>query len=397
MESMSPYARQFVEQLPRPALDRLTGIPPAVAIEQRVTRGSLKSTVATITEVAQYLRLLYARLGVQHHPDTDRPVTPLSPGALKKLLARVLGTAARGAAHLYLCAPSSAGARATTSRSPTGSAGRATSSCGGRQAPRVDAFQEARPLQGARHRGRRVRPEGVAASRARPSTEALAGRQGVVLPPRPGGRGPLLVLDDAHRHRDRRVLSRARPQGFLVQLAAGLVPGLPGPRPDLPWMLEPDDEDERRDPLAACASSASTPPTTPAGRQPCPECGGERLNRVSRAVKLHFSGPAPRRCPCRPSCAWRPQELCSRPGGGSSSTRGAGSSPRTSSRRSRSASSSWTAWAWATCRSTGRPKTLSGGEAQRIRLAAQLGTNLAGVLYVLDEPSIGLHARDNGG
>ena len=72
MESMSPYARQFVEQLPRPALDRLTGIPPAVAIEQRVTRGSLKSTVATITEVAQYLRLLYARLGVQHHPDTDR-------------------------------------------------------------------------------------------------------------------------------------------------------------------------------------------------------------------------------------------------------------------------------------------------------------------------------------
>jgi excinuclease ABC subunit A len=49
MESMSPYARQFVEQMPRPAIDRLTGIPPAVAIEQRVTRGTLKSTVATIT------------------------------------------------------------------------------------------------------------------------------------------------------------------------------------------------------------------------------------------------------------------------------------------------------------------------------------------------------------
>ena len=66
MESMSPYARQFVEQLPRPDIDRLTGIPPTVAIEQRVTRGSRKSTVATITEVAQYLRLLYARAGVQH-------------------------------------------------------------------------------------------------------------------------------------------------------------------------------------------------------------------------------------------------------------------------------------------------------------------------------------------
>src|SRR5213595_2424001 len=70
MESMSPYARQFVEQLPRPDIDRLSGIPPTVAIEQRVTRGSRKSTVATITEVAQYLRLLYARLGVQHHPET---------------------------------------------------------------------------------------------------------------------------------------------------------------------------------------------------------------------------------------------------------------------------------------------------------------------------------------
>ncbi len=106
MESMSPYARQFVEQLPRPALDQITGIPPTVAIEQRVTRGSRKSTVATITEVAQYLRLLYARLGIQHHPVTDRPVTPLSPGALKKLLARVLATPkARKAKHLYLCAP----------------------------------------------------------------------------------------------------------------------------------------------------------------------------------------------------------------------------------------------------------------------------------------------------
>jgi excinuclease ABC subunit A len=92
MESMSPYARQFVEQLPRPDVDQLTGIPPTVAIEQRVTRGSRKSTVATITEVAQYLRLLYARLGVQHHPDTDKPVTPLSPGSLKNLLNRVPAT-----------------------------------------------------------------------------------------------------------------------------------------------------------------------------------------------------------------------------------------------------------------------------------------------------------------
>ncbi|HEY4301253.1 MAG TPA: excinuclease ABC subunit UvrA, partial [Candidatus Didemnitutus sp.] len=102
MESMSPYARQFVEQLPRPDVDLLTGIPPTVAIEQRVTRGSRKSTVATITEVAQYLRLLYARLGVQFHPESGRAVTPLSRGQLRRLLARLLATpAARRARHLY--------------------------------------------------------------------------------------------------------------------------------------------------------------------------------------------------------------------------------------------------------------------------------------------------------
>ena len=131
MESMSPYARQFVEQLPRPALDRLTGIPPTVAIEQRVTRGSRKSTVATITEVAQYLRLLYARLGVQHHPETDRPVTPLSPAQLRLVLARVLGTArgAPGAAPLSVRAAHPRPQGPPPAHRHVDRRGRATSSC----------------------------------------------------------------------------------------------------------------------------------------------------------------------------------------------------------------------------------------------------------------------------
>ncbi|MDF9827624.1 excinuclease ABC subunit A [Ereboglobus sp. PH5-10] len=107
MESMSPYARQFVEQLPRPDIDLLTGIPPTVAIEQRITRGSRKSTVATITEVAQYLRLLYARLGVQHHPGTGLPIVPLTLAQLRAHLAKILATdpRAKKAKKLYLCAP----------------------------------------------------------------------------------------------------------------------------------------------------------------------------------------------------------------------------------------------------------------------------------------------------
>ena len=56
---------------------------------------------------------------------------------------------------------------------------------------------------------------------------------------------------------------------------------------------------------------------------------------------------------------------------------------------------SWSMSGWTTSRSIGRPRPLSGGEAQRIRLATQIGSSLMGVLYILDEPTIGLHQKDN--
>src|SRR6266542_3294739 len=61
LDSMSPYARQFVEQLEKPDVDLVSGLPPSVAIEQRVTRGGGKSTVATVTEVYHFLRLLFEK------------------------------------------------------------------------------------------------------------------------------------------------------------------------------------------------------------------------------------------------------------------------------------------------------------------------------------------------
>src|SRR5216684_1801311 len=74
LDSMSLYARQFVEQLSRPDVDLITGIPPTVSIEQRTSRGGGKSTVATVTEVYHFLRLLFARLGTQYCPDCELPV-----------------------------------------------------------------------------------------------------------------------------------------------------------------------------------------------------------------------------------------------------------------------------------------------------------------------------------
>ncbi len=69
MDVMSPYARQFTEQMETPDIDRLTGLPPTVAIEQNRSRGGCKSTVGTVTEIWQFLRLLYAKLGQPHCPN----------------------------------------------------------------------------------------------------------------------------------------------------------------------------------------------------------------------------------------------------------------------------------------------------------------------------------------
>src|SRR5512137_622915 len=74
LDSMNAYARQFVDQMARPEVDLIDGLPPTVSIEQRTTRGGGKSTVATVTEVHHFLRLLFARLGATFCPDCQARV-----------------------------------------------------------------------------------------------------------------------------------------------------------------------------------------------------------------------------------------------------------------------------------------------------------------------------------
>ena len=71
VESMSTYARQFLERMQRPDVDSVEGVPPAIAIEQRNTVRNARSTVGTVTEVSDYLRLLFARVGEVHCPSCD--------------------------------------------------------------------------------------------------------------------------------------------------------------------------------------------------------------------------------------------------------------------------------------------------------------------------------------
>jgi excinuclease ABC subunit A len=421
MESMSPYARQFVEQLPRPDIDRLTGIPPTVAIEQRVTRGSRKSTVATITEVAQYLRLLYARMGVQHHPDTDKPVEPLSLGQLKKLLVRVMhGTPkAKKAKHLYLCAPLIRGRKGHHQPIATWieNHGYDLMRVDGRLL-RVDTFQKLD----------RYKEHDVEVVVADLKTDAKPG-QALETALRLGKGSCFLVTPQGD------VLSwfsttrtdidtgesfpELDPKQFSFNSPRGWCPTCRGHGRVFPWMLQLDKEeandDEADSALRLKAFGVESADDVAEDGQPCPECHGARLNRIARAVKLHLKGRA------------------NRPGEPRSKSRlgkDASPSPLTSALSLPDLLRATPNELLANLRaleldargklitqdivpqieerlrfldhvglgylSLDRPtETLSGGEAQRIRLAAQLGSNLSGVLYVLDEPSIGLHARDN--
>src|SRR5213596_352483 len=101
LDSMNAYARQFVEQLSRPDVDLITGIPPTVSIEQRTSRGGGKSTVATVTEVYHFIRLLFARLGTQFCPDCQVAVEAQTRDELGRRLNREL----RQRGELRLLAP----------------------------------------------------------------------------------------------------------------------------------------------------------------------------------------------------------------------------------------------------------------------------------------------------
>ncbi len=75
VESLSTYARQFLGQLPKPDVEHLSGLSPAIAIQQKTAGRNPRSTVGTITEVADYLRVMYARVGQGHCPNCQRPIT----------------------------------------------------------------------------------------------------------------------------------------------------------------------------------------------------------------------------------------------------------------------------------------------------------------------------------
>ena len=74
VESLSPYARQFLDQMERPEVDVIEGLSPSIAIEQKTTTRSPRSTVGTITEIYDYLRVIYSSIGTPHCPNCGKPI-----------------------------------------------------------------------------------------------------------------------------------------------------------------------------------------------------------------------------------------------------------------------------------------------------------------------------------
>ena len=119
VESLSAYARQFLDRMQKPKVEHIEGLSPAIAIEQRTAGGTPRSTVATVTEIYDYLRLLYAHIGVPHCPHCGRKLQSQSAQAIAEQL-----LALKPGQKMMISPRSSTGARANTAMSSTRSARR---------------------------------------------------------------------------------------------------------------------------------------------------------------------------------------------------------------------------------------------------------------------------------
>ena len=394
LESLNAYARQFVQPASRPDVDAIFGIPPTVAIEQRTSRGGRKSTVATLTEIYHFLRLLYVKLGVQHCPTCDIPIEPQSADAIAaRLLKDYRGQSITLAAPLIVARKGLYTALAKWAR---GKGYRELRVDGTllptTKWPRLDRFAEhnielpvaSLNVSGAREAALR---EALAA--------ALEHGRGVVHvhdgAKAPGGAAAVFSTKRAcpkcgagFPELDPRLFSFNSRHGWCKScFGTGLT------------LVDFDAEqsgEEARWREAADAAPNGAPGTAPdvatdAAPATCADCSGERLNPVARHVLFrgrsiaalsHLAvqefAAAIRKFKLRGRELDIARDLCAELGARTAFLCDVGLGYLELDRAA---------------------PTLSGGEAQRIRLAAQLGSNLQGVCYVLDEPTIGLHPRDN--
>jgi len=357
LESLPAYVRQYLKVLDRPDVDLVAGIPPTVAIEQRTARAGRRSTVATLTEIYHFIRLLFAKLGVQYCPSCNIPISSGRLGSvLEAMLERFRGKA------VTLLAPRVVG-RKGTHKSVMLQAARL-----GLAGVRVDGriFSGGRLPQLDRYKEHWI--EWVVARDLVVDPGDLAGLQALVEKAVGYGEGTLLVL----------------PQEGVQETFSN--------RRQCPRCLKGFGELDPRhfsfnSPMGACPKCEGLGILQEAGERTCPQCGGERLTANARAVKvLGLSiGDVVSMNIAEAARFWKEVRF----------RQAAQQVGDPLVREIRNRLETLIRLGVGYLRLDRSAETLSGGEAQRIRLAAQLGSNLRGVCYVLDEPTIGLHPRDH--
>ncbi|MCK6429950.1 MAG: ATP-binding cassette domain-containing protein, partial [Burkholderiaceae bacterium] len=409
LESLNAYARSIVQPAGKPDVDAIYGIPPTVAIEQRTSRGGRKSTVATMTEVYHFLRLLYQKLGVQHCPDCKVPVTPQSFEAIAAAILREF----RGR-HIGLLAPLVVNRKGlyTDIAKWARQKGYTHLRVDGEfvptaKWPRLDRFKEHTIELPVGDLIVYSNEEAALRTLLATALEHGHGIVNVIWPldrlkaallerrsdnsPRPGNgeRGGGEGSRGARVDLDQRVFSTKRacpscgtsfpepdPRLFSYNSKHGWCPDCYGTG----LALQGFDAEQTGEEIWWNAWYEGE-------AVPCETCNGQRLNRVALAVK------------------WQGRSIAELAAGSVADAKKLFASLALEGREEAIARD-----VLAEIRSRldfleevglgylaldRAAPTLSGGEAQRIRLAAQLGSNLQGVCYVLDEPTIGLHPRDN--
>ena len=406
LESLNAYARSIVQPAGRPEVDAVYGIPPTVAIEQRLSRGGRKSTVGTTTEVWHFLRLLYVKLGTQHCVHDGAAVMPQSPESIAAaILTRYAGQ------HIGLLAPLVVNRKGVYTEladwaRPRGHThlrvdGEFLPTSG---FPRIDRFKEhtielpvadgvVDPANEAWLRSQLSKAleigkgqvhvlhqmQGLAEAMAEGLTTVGLGKLEVFSTSR-----ACPVCATSYPELDPRLFSYNSKHGWCPDCVGTGLALSREQRKALDDSVRDDNERGRE-------QSFAEPEVEDLADRPCPACEGTRLNAQARAVKFGGVGITDvARLSVNEVRSWvqgllKVAVLTSREADIARDLL-----PEIESRL---AFLEEVGLNYLTL-DRGAP-TLSGGEAQRIRLAAQLGSNLQGVCYVLDEPTIGLHARDN--
>ncbi|MDZ4288514.1 MAG: excinuclease ABC subunit UvrA, partial [Prosthecobacter sp.] len=408
LDSMSVYARTFVEQMEKPEVDLITGVPPTVAIEQRISRGGGKSTVATVTEVYHFLRLLFAKLGTQYCPKCDVPVRKQSVSAITQTIANSVG---KGAVHLL--------APLIKARKGFHTEVAENARKHGIETLLVDGeFRDTmnfKPLARFKEHSidavitRVAKGENIVALRPQVEKALKMGKGTIKL--RFADKATQVLSTEmscpscawSFEELDPRLFSFNSPHGWCPDCRGfgfGVAAAGATPQRDDVSKLEAELDEERRVTRDMDDEGSE--------RVLCKTCRGSRLNETARAVKLeprHLSvalANGAKRNGKSSIPAYRIHDL-SHLSAIEAATKVAvlefsGSEAEISRdilAEIRQRLHFMKEVGLGYLQLDRSADTLSGGEAQRIRLAAQLGSNLRGVLYVLDEPTIGLHPRDN--